>query len=490
MSGRCLATLVRLMEAHPTTGMIQTAPRAAGRDTLYARIQQFAGRVYGPLFTAGLHFWQLAEAPYWGHNAIIRLAPFMRHCALGRLRGRGPFCGEILSHDFVEAALMRRAGWEIWMAHDLPGSYEEVPPNLLDELRRDRRWCLGNLINSRVSMWRGLHAAHRAVFITGIMTYVSAPLWLLSLKVSTLLVVAQTVIGPQYFVTPHQLFPIWPEWDVHAAIGFAVGTAAVLFVPKILAALLVVARGAGEFGGAGRVLLSLVLEVVFSALLAPIRMLFHTQFVLAALTGWRLHWKSPPREDAETTWGEAIRRHGLHTVLGAVWAAAMYWLAPSYAWWFLPLAGALTLSIPLSVYTSRVSLGRALRRAKMFVIPEEAAPPRELASVRRHIDGAANLPRFVDAVVDPMTSAIVSAAAPPHARRARAEASRRNLIDTALTGGPDGLTDRQKRWLLADRDALAELHRRVCASTASHPGWRTSTPPVLAGELAALRAAS
>jgi len=176
MSGDCLAKLVRLMEANPGAGIIQTAPRAAGRDSLYARTQQFATRVYGPLFTAGLHFWQLGESYYWGHNAIIRIAPFMRHCALGRLPGRGPLSGEILSHDFVEAALMRRAGWKVWMAYDLDGSYEEMPPNVIDELKRDRRWCQGNLINSRLFLLEGMNPAHRAVFMTGVMAYVSAPL--------------------------------------------------------------------------------------------------------------------------------------------------------------------------------------------------------------------------------------------------------------------------------------------------------------------------
>ena len=132
MSGECLTRLVRLMEANPGAGIIQTAPRAAGRDTMYARVQQFANRVYGPLFTAGLHFWQLGESHYWGHNAIIRVAPFMRYCGLRRLPGRGSLSGEILSHDFVEAALMRRAGWAVWIAYDLRGSYEEMPPNLVD----------------------------------------------------------------------------------------------------------------------------------------------------------------------------------------------------------------------------------------------------------------------------------------------------------------------------------------------------------------------
>ena len=236
MSGECLATLVRLMEANPTTGIIQTAPRAAGRETLYARVQQFATRVYGPLFTAGLHFWQLGESYYWGHNAIIRIAPFMRHCALGRLSGRGPLSGEILSHDFVEAALMRRAGWKVWMAYDLPGSYEEMPPNLVDELKRDRRWCLGNLINARLFFWQGLHPAHRAVFMTGVLSYVSAPLWLLSLTLSTVFVLLETLVGPQYFVQPRQLFPIWPEWHIESVIGFVIATGVVLFLPKFLSA--------------------------------------------------------------------------------------------------------------------------------------------------------------------------------------------------------------------------------------------------------------
>ena len=150
-----------LMEAQPDAGIIQTAPRAVGRDTLHARMQQFANRVYGPLFTAGLHYWQLGESHYWGHNAIIRVEPFMQHCALAPLPGRGCTVGEILSHDFVEAALMRRAGWGVWIAYDLDGSYEEMPPNLLDEVKRDRRWCHGNLMNSRLMFARGMHPVHR-----------------------------------------------------------------------------------------------------------------------------------------------------------------------------------------------------------------------------------------------------------------------------------------------------------------------------------------
>jgi membrane glycosyltransferase len=473
MSGDCLTTLMRLMEANPTTGIIQTAPRAAGRETLYARMQQFATRVYGPLLTAGLHFWQLGESYYWGHNAIIRIAPFIRHCALGRLPGRGPLSGEILSHDFVEAALMRRAGWRVWMAYDLPGSYEEVPPNVIDELKRDRRWCQGNLINSRLFLWQGLNPAHRAVFMTGIMAYVSAPLWFLALAASTTFIVLQTVIGPQYFVQPRQLFPIWPKWDVDAAIGFVVATAVVLFMPKILGVILAVARGARPFGGVLGVTLSVLLEIVFSALLAPIRMLFHTQFVLAALTGLGVHWNSPPREDVQTTWGEGIRRHGLHTLFGGAWAAAIYWLDSSYAGWLLlPVVGPLTLSIPISVYSSRVSLGRLLRRAGLLRIPEETDPPVELRAARAHADRADAAPGFVDAVVHPRVNAVACGAACPRGgRSSRAQGRRDRAVAAAVKDGPSALSERQKLFFLTDPLALSQLHFEVWTSPAAHPTW-------------------
>jgi membrane glycosyltransferase len=492
MTGECLTTLVRLMEANPTSGIIQTAPRGAGRDTLYARMQQFANQVYGPLFTAGMHFWQLGESFYWGHNAIIRIAPFMRHCALGRLPGRGPFAGEILSHDFVEAALMRRAGWKVWMAYDLPGSYEEMPPNLLDELKRDRRWCAGNLINLRLFLWRGLHPAHRAIFMTGIMAYVSSPLWLVSLALSSAFVVLHAVIPPQYFVQPRQLFPIWPEWNAEATLMFAIATGGVLFLPKILAAILVLARDADRFGGAVGVTLSLLLELLVASALAPVRMLFHTQFVISALTGIGVHWKSPPRENAETSWREATRRHGLHTLLGLAWSIAVYWLAPSYIWWLLPVTGALGFSIPISVYSSRVSLGRALRRARLFVIPDEADPPRELRTVRTHAEcpGKAT-PGFVDAVVDPELNALACAVAPyPGSSSDRVHARRSRTIATAIEGGPNALSDRQKRYVLMDPIVLSQLHLQVSASPAAHPAWRAARAPETVGDNGALAEAS
>ncbi len=478
MSGACLVRLAQLMEANPSAGIIQTAPRASGRDTLYARIQQFATRVYGPLFTAGLHFWQLGESHYWGHNAIIRVAPFLAHCSLPRLPGRGALSGEILSHDFVEAALMRRAGWAVWIAYDLDGSYEEMPPNLLDELKRDRRWCQGNLMNFRLFMTSGLHPAHRAVFMTGVMAYLSAPLWFTSLVLSTALLAVQTFAVPQYFTEPNQLFPSWPEWHPEWAIALFSATATLLFLPKILAVIVILAKGARNFGGGLTLTFSMLMELIFSAMLAPVRMLFHAHFVTAALLGIGIQWKSPPREDSQTPWSEAIARHGFGTVLGVLWAALVYYLEPAFLWWLLPVVGALMLAIPLSVWSSKVTLGRTFKNGRFFLIPEEAVPPRELRWTALGFKRAPEYSDFRIAVTDPIANALVCSAGT--ARAFHSDATKRErlaLLQTALIQGPAKLDANQKNMLLTDSIALSRLHHLVWTSTEAHKSWMTNVNP-------------
>ncbi len=385
MSGACLVRLVQLMEANPEAGIIQTAPVASGMHTLHARAQQFATRVYGPLFTAGLHYWQLGESHYWGHNAIIRMAPFMAHCALAPLPGKGAFAGAILSHDFVEAALMRRAGWGVWIAYDLPGSFEELPPNLLDELKRDQRWCHGNLMNFRLFFIEGMHPVHRAVFLTGVMSYLSAPLWFLFLLLSTVLLATHVLVEPQYFVQPHQLFPIWPQWQPLKALGLLAATAVLLFLPKILAVLRLMGAEAVHYGGRLRLLGSLLLETLVSMLMAPVRMLFHTRFIVAAFAGSQARWQSPARDNAGTRWSEALRAHGSQTLLGVVWTALVAYLNPSFLGWMLPILGAWMLAVPVSVLSSRVALRSGRRQSAWFGIPEERREPAVLRAMHRYL---------------------------------------------------------------------------------------------------------
>ncbi|HAW25232.1 glucans biosynthesis glucosyltransferase MdoH [Stutzerimonas xanthomarina] len=481
MSGDCLTSLVRLMEANPGAGIIQTAPKASGMDTLYARMQQFATRVYGPLFTAGLNFWQLGESHYWGHNAIIRVKPFIEHCALAPLPGKGAFAGDILSHDFVEAALMRRAGWGVWIAYDLPGSYEELPPNLLDELKRDRRWCHGNLMNFRLFLVKGMHTVHRFVFLTGVMSYLSAPLWFVFLALSTGLLAIHTLMVPEYFLQPNQLYPLWPQWHPQEAIALFSATLTLLFLPKLLSVLLICIQGAHEYGGRARLLLSMLLESLFSMLAAPVRMLFHTVFVSAAFLGWSVQWNSPQRADNATPWSEALRRHGPQMLLGVLWMALVGWLDPAFLWWLAPIVVSLILSAPVSVITSRTGLGQAAFRRKLFLIPEEFQPPQELASTDRYTrENQANALAngFIAGTVDPIYNALVCGMA--RARHAKvvagAESLREQRMQQILDAGPNGAAEAARWRLLNDPDGMAQLHSRVWQDQ-RYQAWRDAYRP-------------
>jgi membrane glycosyltransferase len=387
LAGTTVVQLVRLMERHPRAGIIQTIPVMVNRETLFARVHQFASRVYGPMLAAGLHFWQLGESYYWGHNAILRCEPFMKHCGLSRLPGEPPLGGEIMSHDFVEAALMGRAGWEVWLACDLGGSYEEAPPTLLDELKRDRRWCQGNLQHLRLLFADGIRSGHRAIMAMGIVAYASALIWAAFLVLSTLAVVEKWLTVPAYFTAARTLFPLWPQWRPELALTL-LGTTVVLFVlPKLLSVLLIVkARRTAQFGSLPRLATSVVLEILFSTLLAPIRMWFHGKFVLLTLLGRQISWSSQVRTDAETRWRDAVRQHGVSTAVALGWCAGVAALSWSLVWWLLPILGALSLSVPMSVYSSRVALGRAFRRRRLFMTPEEIEPPKILAQLGDALD--------------------------------------------------------------------------------------------------------
>ena len=463
MTGDCLASLVQLMELHPDAGIIQTAPRACGHSTLHSRIQQFGSRVYGPLFTTGMHYWQLGESHYWGHNAILRVAPFMAHCALAPLPGQTSLSGDVMSHDFVEAALMRRAGWKVWIAHDLDGSYEQLPPNLLAELQRDRRWCHGNLQNSRLMFEPGLHPVHRTVFLTGVLAYVSAPLWLGFLLLSSVLFASHSREIPQYFFEPYQLFPIWPNANLKLMLTLFGMTALLLLAPKLLSLAVIVLRGQARlYGGVARLLLGALLEFVHSLLLAPVRMLFHTQFVFAALTGWKLDWKSPPRDDAVTSWAEASRRHGLHTALALLWVGAILVGSAAVPWWLSPVILGLLAGVPLSAWGSHAGPGRWLRERGVFLIPEEIRQPRVLAEAQRHAEAFAAPPQALDALADAEVHERVLRAIParPEAVGLKARAQE-VLVELVASDGLHSLSRAQRQRLLGDAHALRAVRLQV-----------------------------
>ncbi|HXC52156.1 MAG TPA: glucans biosynthesis glucosyltransferase MdoH [Candidatus Limnocylindrales bacterium] len=472
MSGESLERLVQLMEAHPAAGMIQTAPSAVYRRSIFGRVQQFSGRAYGPMFTAGLHYWQLGDGQYWGHNTIIRIAPFMQHCGLPPLPGKPPLGGDILSHDFVEAALMGRAGWSIWLAYDLPGSFEETPSSMLEEMKRDRRWCQGNLQHVRLLFTEGLFGAHRALFLNGALSYVSALLWFSFLLLSTAEAIHHALAETHYFPDGRSLFPQWPVWRPDWAIMLLAVTGVVLFLPKVLSILLILFRGqARMFGGATRVLISVPIEIILSSLFAPIRMVFHTRFVITNLMGRTVGWKSSPREDAETSWTEAITHHGADTIFACIWAGLLFWLSPAYFWWVTPVVGALILSIPVSVLVSKIELGDWVRRMGFFVIPEEVQPPRELDEVDANIAAAcasavlrpeAWSDGFVMAVADPAMNAVHrSLLGPKRRKKAAIREQRRVIMESVLEKGPESADRRARNIILNDQDLIEDIHTRV-----------------------------
>ncbi|WPC65634.1 glucans biosynthesis glucosyltransferase MdoH [Rhodoferax ferrireducens] len=373
MSGDCLVSMVKLMEANPTAGIIQTATQAIGHVTLHARAQQFASRVTGRLFTLGMQFWQMGESHYWGHNAIIRIKPFMEHCALARIAGSGGMSGSIMSHDFVEAALMRRAGYHVWLVADLVGSYEQQPPDLLAELQRDRRWCQGNLQNSRLIAEPGIHPVHRSMFATGAMAYLSAPLWLGFMTLGTALWLSGSPMISNWMLLPGELVALW------------VWTLCMLFLPRILGlAAVLLNRQQQAYGGTASLLRSALLETLIALLQAPVRMLAHSLFVVVALTGLKLEWKSPPREAAAVPWRYALAQLAPMSLVIAVLAGGVAVIDPLALVWLLPVGLPLLLSIPMTVVTSRVGLGTAMRAQNYLLIPEETKSPTVLRRAWLH----------------------------------------------------------------------------------------------------------
>ena len=386
MSGKALVTLARLMDANPQVGIIQTAPLPVGRETLFARMVQFGARLNGPMLSSGLAFWQLGEANYWGHNAIIRLHAFAAHCDLPRLPGRPPLGGEILSHDFVEAAFMRRAGYQVWLVPDLMGSWEEVPSNIIEFAARDRRWAQGNLQHMNVLIMPQLHWLNRLHMITGILSYATSPMWFAVLILSSIITCQEAVQGYQYFETgAHTLFPVWPEYRDGEIAALLLATIVVLLLPKVLGATLAFMNGPRRraYGGGLRLLLSLLLEQVFSMLLAPTMMVFHSTFVITTLAGKPVTWNAQDRGDRGVTFGDALRRHLWQMLLGLVWGAVILMLAPRFIWWMMPVLAGLLLSAFLTVLSSRVDLGIALRRHGLLLTPEETSTPPELAAMQR-----------------------------------------------------------------------------------------------------------
>ncbi len=486
MTGDAVVKLTRMMERNPGVGIIQTVPRLVRGETVFARLQQFASRLYGPVFAAGLNSWQLGESNYWGHNAIIRLAPFIAHCSLPDLPGEEPFGGRILSHDYVEAALMRRGGWAVWLAVDLEGSYEECPANLIDFAKRDRRWSQGNLQHAWLLTARGLRSVNRLHLLMGIMGYLASPLWLAFLALSTIIVFQFSATGLTLLPSGGLSPSLQLDYRTQALTLF-IGTMGLLFFPKVLA-LLDLARRKEElaaFGGWLRVVGGVLIETITYTLIAPVLMMFHTKFVLLTLRGKGVVWIAQRRgQEGEPEWREVILTHAGQTVVGIVWAVAAWWIQPVFAAWLSPILAGLIFSIPVSLMTGQMAMGRKFQDAGLLATPEETHPPMVIQRLEERLEECARhvapMPELagdhglLQAVLDPYVNAVHLAMlrekdAPPASEERFAE-----LRERLLQNGPSSLSKGEKLSLLQDSESLAALHLELWSRPAQRlaPWWQ------------------
>ena len=389
-----LQRLVQTMQSDPGLGILQTAPQLIGAKTFFGRLQQFAACVYGPVIVRGLAAWSGDSGNYWGHNAIIRMAAFAENCGLPKLSGRKPFGGFVLSHDFVEAALMRRAGWKVRMATDCGGSWEESPPSLIDIAIRDRRWAQGNLQHMKIIGTAGLSFASRMHLGVGIMSYLSSPLWLVMISIGFALAIQSHLIRPEYFNHDFQLFPTWPRFDVELMMALFWFSMVVLLIPKMLGlihALLSrrIRRGSGGVIGVGA---SFLLEVILSALYAPILMLIQCRHVFEVFMGRDSGWNPQRRDGGGTTWADAWHFHKRHMLMSCVTAVIVWFLSPPLLAWLSPALLGLFLAVPLSRASGSQGLGRFLSRLALLRTPEETEVPALVARRQELVRDAGALP--------------------------------------------------------------------------------------------------
>ncbi|KKC24472.1 glucans biosynthesis glucosyltransferase MdoH [Sphingomonas sp. SRS2] len=356
MTGAAMVRLATAIEARPTIGLLQTVPQLINGQTMFARWHQFASAVYGPVASAGLRWWSGTEATFWGHNAIVRVRAFAESCGLPELREDSLLGGHIMSHDMVEAALLRRRGWAVHMVNLSEGSYEEFPPTMIDHSVRDRRWCQGNLQHLRLLDAAGLHWVSRLQLFMGASAYLTSPLWLL-------------LLGAAIFEQLRANF----DGFVLISSGWLLGlTLLMLFGPKLmgLIALTQDRELRRQLGGWGSIVKGTLLETVTAIVTAPVIMLTQTIAIIDILRGRQSGWLPQRREVEGLDFGEVTRFYAWHLALGAVLMTAIA-IGIDGTIWSLPVAVGLMMT-PVTVWvTSRADMGDWLVRRGFFVSPAD-----------------------------------------------------------------------------------------------------------------------
>ncbi|MEM6688421.1 MAG: glucans biosynthesis glucosyltransferase MdoH [Planctomycetota bacterium] len=377
MSGKTMVEMVRRMEAHPKWGIYQVPPVPIGRLSVFARMQQFAAAAYGSLAVRAFDTWAGEEGNYWGHNAILRVEAFLSHCDLPVLPGKAPLGGEILSHDFVEAALMLRGGYQVRLATDLGGSFEECPTTIQDYAIRDQRWCQGNLQHSRLLISEGFRPASRMHFASGVFAYAASPVWLAWTALCILAMLWHRTFESGLTISLTGKTEVSPQTSSSLSIALFIVAMSFLLLPKLMSLSAISLQGkASEFGGGLRLWASGLVEMALSVLLSPLMAFYHSRFVITTILGRRVKWNAQERNENGVTWWFASRQFGLMTLAGFAATASMLTLEPSWLPWFLPIVTGLVLSIPVGVLMGSKRVGLLLRHVGLLLVPAETKPPK------------------------------------------------------------------------------------------------------------------
>ncbi|HLH90928.1 MAG TPA: glucans biosynthesis glucosyltransferase MdoH [Xanthobacteraceae bacterium] len=363
MTADAVLNLVRIMQSDEKLGIVQSLVVGLPSTSAFARLFQFGMRLGMRSYTIGSAWWQADCGPYWGHNALVRLAPFIAHCELPELPKTGILGGQILSHDQIEAVLMRRAGYEVRVLPLEHQSWEENPATLLEFIRRDLRWCQGNMQYLHLLGLPGLRPVSRYQLVFAILMFLGSPAWIALLVLGTLAAAAAPT--PADFIR------------ADAGIALFVATMIMWLSPKLATFVDVLTRGKERwsFGGTVRFVASSAGETVFSLLLAPIMWFGHTLFLARLPLRRTVGWAAQMRDDHVVPLGLACRALWPHTLVGV---GALAILARTHPWaipYALPLAAGLALSIPLAVISAAPAAGAALVRWGIGRLPEETAAP-------------------------------------------------------------------------------------------------------------------
>ena len=370
MHGRTVDRLVRMMDANPNLGILQSLAVGMPSESAFARIFQFGMRHGMLVHTVGAAWWQGDACPYWGHNAVIRTHAFKQFCHLDPLPGKPPLGGDILSHDQVEAARMHAGGYEVRVLPVEGGSYEEMPPTLPDFIKRDLRWCQGNMQYLQLLGKRWFTGMGRTNLVLAILMYTGAPAWLMFMVLG----MSQAVVGT--FGPQLEMGGLMGRPGPEVAIALFVTMMGITFAPKLIGythALLDPARRRA-YGGGLHVIGGGLAELFFSMLIAPVVMLAQSVFVAGLFLGRKVKWEAQVRDGHRVSWTDAAKGMWPQTLFGLVAGGLLATFAPAVLPWAAPVLIGLLLAVPMTVVTSSPALGRKLAGLGVCAIPEERRP--------------------------------------------------------------------------------------------------------------------